>query len=102
VLFGDATIAPVGPPCVEVVAAAKVDLKAGDVIDGAGGYTVYGLAENAAVQSAEKLLPMGVAEGCRVKLDIPRDEVLTYDAVDVPPGRLVDRLRDEQMANAPR
>ena len=28
--------------------------------------------------------------------DVARDEVLTYDDVRVPPGRLCDRLREEQ------
>ena len=47
-LFGDAAIAPLGAPCVEVVAVAKRDLKAGEVIDELGGYLVYGEAEAAA------------------------------------------------------
>ena len=37
VLLGDATIAPVGPPQVDVVAAAKTDLSAGDTLDGSAG-----------------------------------------------------------------
>ena len=37
VLFGDATIAPVGAPVVDVVATAKTDLEAGEVLDGLGG-----------------------------------------------------------------
>ena len=36
VLFGDAALAPLGGPCVEVVAAAKVDLNAGDTHRRAG------------------------------------------------------------------
>src|SRR5690606_19757005 len=52
VLFGDAAIAPIGAPTVEVVATAKVDLQPGQVIDGCGGYLTYGLAENADVAIA--------------------------------------------------
>jgi predicted homoserine dehydrogenase-like protein len=44
------------------------------------------------------LLPMGLAEGCRLKRSVSRDQVLTYSDVDVPPGRLCDRLRREQDA----
>ena len=66
-LFGDAALRPIGPPTVEVVTTAKIDLHAGEVIDGLGGYMTYGLAERADVTAADDLLPMGVAEGCRLR-----------------------------------
>ena len=43
VLFGDAAIAPLGAPTVEVVTTAKRDLPAGTVLDGLGGYDTYGV-----------------------------------------------------------
>jgi predicted homoserine dehydrogenase-like protein len=98
VLFGDATMAPLAAPTVEVVTVAKQDLPAGTTIDGLGGYDSYGVAERADVTAAENLLPMGVAEGCVTTRDIAKDEVLTYADVTLPPGRLVDRLRTEQAA----
>jgi predicted homoserine dehydrogenase-like protein len=96
VLFGDAAIQPLGAPCVDVVTAAKVDLRAGETLDGLGGYHTYGLAENSDVAGRERLLPIGLAEGCRLVRDLPRDAVLTYDDVELPEGRLSDRLREEQ------
>ncbi|MES2970567.1 MAG: Gfo/Idh/MocA family oxidoreductase [Pseudomonadota bacterium] len=96
VLFGDAVMAPLGAPKVEVVAIAKIDLKAGETLDGIGYYMTYGEAENADVTRRDRLLPMGVAEGCVLRRDVPKDQALTYDDVTLPPGRLVDRLRDEQ------
>jgi predicted homoserine dehydrogenase-like protein len=42
------------------------------------------------------VLPLGVAEGCRLRHDVSKDGVLTYADVALPPGRLVDRLRAEQ------
>lgn len=96
VLFGDAALAPLGPPTVEVVTTAKQDLPAGTTIDGLGGYDSYGVAERADVTAAQKLLPMGVAEGCVTTRAISKDEVLTYRDVILPPGRLIDRLRMEQ------
>jgi predicted homoserine dehydrogenase-like protein len=98
VLFGDATIAPLGGPLVDVVATAKIDLEAGRELDTLGGYTVYGLAENSDIVAGERLLPIGLAPGCRVVRDIAKDAVLTYDDVEVPAGRLSDRLRAEQDA----
>ena len=99
VLCADPVIQPLDGPRVDVVATAKVALKAGQVIDAIGGYLTYGQAENYPVSVSEKLLPMGLAEGCRLQRDVPQDQVLTYDDVDVPPGRLCDRLRSEQTAH---
>lgn len=96
VLFADTALAPKGKPFVEVVTAAKENLKAGATIDELGGYMTYGLCENADTQVAENLLPIGIAEGCILKRDIVKDDVLTYDDVILPEGRLIDRLRVEQ------
>ncbi len=35
---------------------------------------------------------MGLAEGCRLKRDIAKNSVLTYEDVELPKGRLCDRL----------
>ncbi|GAA3718471.1 NAD(P)-dependent oxidoreductase [Microlunatus aurantiacus] len=101
VLFGDATIAPLGAPTVEVVTVAKRDLVAGETIDGLGGYDSYGVCERADVTASEQLLPIGVAEGCVLRRDVAKDEVLTYEDVDLPQGRLVDELRAEQAQELP-
>jgi predicted homoserine dehydrogenase-like protein len=96
VLFRDAVLAPAGAPRVDVVATAKTDLRAGQALDGIGYYTTFGQCENADVTLAQNLLPMGLAEGCVLRRDVRKDEVLTYDDVELPPGRLCDRLRAEQ------
>lgn len=98
VCFGDAALAPLGGIRVEVVAAAKVDLSPGDELDGPGGYLTYGLAENENDAARERLLPMGLAEGCTVRRSVEKDAVLTFEDVDVPGGRFVDGLRAEQNA----
>ena len=96
VLRGDAALAPLAGPRVEVVATAKRDLKVGEILDQIGGFTVFGQTENAHTVADEDLLPVGVAEGCRLTRPVPKDAVLTYSDVEVPSGRLIDRLRDEQ------
>lgn len=98
VLCGDTVLAPLAGPVVEVVATAKMDLKAGTTLDGIGGYATYGQCENADVTAADRLLPMGVAAGATLVRDVPTDAVLTYDDVQIPGGRLVDQLRQEQSA----
>ena len=97
-LFHDATIAPAGPPCVEVVAVAKRDLAAGEVVDELGGYLVYGEAEAAAETARAGNLPIGVAVGAKLLRPVARDAVLTYADVELPQGRLLDTLRAEQAA----
>ena len=96
VLLGDATLAPIGKPYVDVVSAAKINMKAGDTLDGIGRYTLYGLCENADVVAEKNFLPIGVAEDCVLKRDVAKDEILTYDDVILPENRVIDRLRKEQ------
>jgi predicted homoserine dehydrogenase-like protein len=98
VLFGDAAIAPLGHPVVDVIATAKIDLEPGCSLDGIGGYALYGQCENADVVRREGLLPLGLAEGCRLLRAVPRDQVLTYDDVDLPTERFCDDLRRRQNA----
>ena len=95
-LFGDEVAPPLAGPVVEVCAVAKRDLKAGEVLDEYGMYMTYGEAVNVDEMSSRRYLPEGLVEGCRLLRDIGRDEVLTYDDVTLPPGRLADRLRAEQ------
>jgi predicted homoserine dehydrogenase-like protein len=95
-LFRDSVAKPLGGPVVEVCAVAKRDLKAGEVLDEYGMYMTYGEAVNAGEMSGGRYLPEGLVEGCTLLRDIPRDAVLTYDDVALPPGRLGDQLRAEQ------
>jgi len=98
VLFKDAAAAPIGKSVCDVITAAKRDLKAGEMLDGIGGFTCYGMIENIDVSLAEDLLPMGLSKGCHLKRDIPKDYIITYADVELPIGRLVDKLRAEQNA----
>ncbi len=98
VLFQDYVLSPLGGPLVDVVTTAKIDLKAGETLDGIGYYMTYGQCENSPEVQQQNLLPMGLAEGCRLKRDIPKDQVLTYNDVELPVGRLCDKLRTEQNA----
>jgi predicted homoserine dehydrogenase-like protein len=101
VLFRDAAVAAMDGPRCEVITMAKRDLRAGEVLDGIGGFTCYGTIDNVDVSRRERLLPMGLSEGCVLVADVPVDQPITYDDVRVPNGRLVDRLRIEQGALFP-
>ena len=95
-LLRDATVTPIGAPSCDSVTVAKRDLEAGETLDGIGGFTAYALLENYATSRAQRLLPMGLSEGCRLKRDVPKDKAISYDDVELPPGRLCDVLRREQ------
>ncbi|GIV57715.1 MAG: NAD(P)-dependent oxidoreductase [Rhodothermaceae bacterium] len=69
----------------DVYAYAKRDLQAGEVLDGIGGYTCYGLIENVAEQAAAPGLPMCLAEDVTLKRPVRKDEKIlladvAYDA----------------------
>lgn len=98
VALGDVAIAPIGGPCVEVITAAKTDLKAGDTLDGLGGYMTYGLCERHDTTQEEGLMPIGLAEGSVLRRDVAKDELIYVDDVDYPEDTLIHRLREEQDA----
>ena len=81
-LRGEATGAPDGFRG-DAVATAKSDLKSGDMLDGEGGYTVYGTLMPAAASLAADGLPIGLAHGVKLKRDIARDEKIRWSDVDI-------------------
>lgn len=95
-LLADPTIKPLpGPPHVDVVTVAKRDIAAGETLDALGGYMYYGECERAGTVHRDRLLPVGLAEGCVATRDIAKDEVIGYADVTIPEGRLCDELRAE-------
>lgn len=62
-----------------VAAVAKRDLKMGEILDGEGGYTVWGKAQP--VARAGAALPIGLAHGVAMLRDVTRGTVLSFDDV---------------------
>lgn len=96
VLFGDRALYPEYGPRVDVVATAKRDLAAGDTLDGMGGFDIYGQCEKYSVSLEEGLVPVGLAEGCKLLRPVRKDEVIRYEDIERPVGKLSYRLRMEQ------
>lgn len=96
VLFKDASISPINRPYVEVVAAASREINAGEILDGITGNYTSGVCRNAEDVQSMNFLPIGVAENCIIKRNVAKDQILTYDDVILPEGRLIDMLRMEQ------
>jgi predicted homoserine dehydrogenase-like protein len=96
VLFGDATLTPRGAPVCDTITYAKRDLKAGERLDGMGGFTCYGLVDSYETCRSSDFLPIALSVDCRLKRDIAKDQPIGYADVDLPRGRLCDELRAEQ------
>ena len=101
VINRDATIAPMAGPVCEVVAVAKKDLRAGERLDGVGGFCTYGLVENVLAARMMAALPIGLSEGCVLVRDVCKDDVVSSSDVSLPPHRLADELWHEQIARWP-
>jgi predicted homoserine dehydrogenase-like protein len=99
--FGDATLTPVGAPVCDVITAAKFDLTSGQVLDAVGGFTAYGLIDNATTARAENLIPLGLTDGAVLRRDIAQDDIVTFDDVDLPDDRVSLTLWNEQVALFP-
>lgn len=77
----------------DVMSVAKRDLRAGEILDGEGGYTVRGVLAPAAASLARRALPIGLAGGVTLRNSIPAGDVLTYDDVDLDQTAAAVRLR---------
>jgi predicted homoserine dehydrogenase-like protein len=83
VLDNQATIAPMSGLVSEVLTVAKKDMKAGEKLDGIGGYTVYGTIEKADVAKQMNAVPVGLINRDTVLTkDVKKGDIITYDAVE--------------------
>jgi predicted homoserine dehydrogenase-like protein len=101
VIHRDPTVTPLAGPVCEVVTVAKRNLKAGERLDGIGGFCSYGLIENTSPARSMEALPIALSEGCVLRRDVAKDAVLSFNDVDQPGGRLVDALWREQCERWP-
>jgi len=93
VLCDESTMIAAGPPHAECVAAAKRDLRAGDMLDGIGGGTVYGLIETAERAARAGAVPVGLLRGGRMRRDAARGTVLTWEDVVLDDSLTIVHLR---------
>lgn len=81
---------------VDVVATAKVELNPGDKLDGIGGFKTYGICETNSVVVRDNLLPMGLSQGVVVNKRIQKDQVISFNDIETPQKRFIDKLWEEQ------
>ena len=84
----------------DAVAVAKRDLAPGDMLDGEGGYTVWGKLIPARLSLEKKALPIGLAHGIKVTRAVKAGDVVTRDDVEALMDGQVMRLRREAEALA--
>lgn len=82
----------------DAVATAKKDMQPGEWLDGEGGFAVWAKAIPATRSLALRALPMGLAHNVRLKRPIRKDQIVSYDDVDLVEDRDVVDLRREQEA----
>jgi len=89
----------------DVVATAKRDLKPGEMLDGEGGYTVWGKLLPASKSHAVGGLPLGLAHQVKLKRSVAQGQCLTWDDVAIDTASRAYALRREMeqlFAPAPR
>ena len=88
--------APTGTPVSlvgDVVAVAKKDLNAGDVLDGPGGYAAFGRLVPTEQSLVKKYLPIELSEKARLTRNVAKDSFITYDDVTVDESGFLFQLR---------
>jgi hypothetical protein len=79
----------------DVVATAKRDLKAGELLDGEGGYTVYGKLMPATDSLAVGGLPLGLAHGVKLKRAVKAGQPVSWSDVAFDAGNEAVKFRRE-------
>ncbi|MBO6947383.1 MAG: Gfo/Idh/MocA family oxidoreductase [Rhodospirillales bacterium] len=84
----------------DVVATAKRDLKAGEILDGEGGYTVWGKLYPADASLSLGGLPIGLAHKVKLKADIAANQPVRWQDVEVDESMDAVKIRREMEAQA--
>lgn len=97
-LYGESSGHPGSALVSECLAVAKRDIRAGETLDGIGETCYRGSIDTAETAARERLLPLGLAQGCVARVDIRKGQVVRYEDVDiVEQSELLDlrRLQDK-------
>jgi predicted homoserine dehydrogenase-like protein len=73
----------------DVASVAKRPLKAGETLDGEGGYTVWGKLVSAEQSLSLGVLPIGLAHKVKLLRDVPAGQAVTWADIEVPEGEAV-------------
>jgi len=97
VLEGVPTITPISGLVSETVTVAKKDLKAGEIVDGIGGFAVRGVVDTYKNAKAQKAVPISLITPNNVLLrDVKKGQVITYDDLKIDEETFIFQLRKFQ------
>jgi predicted homoserine dehydrogenase-like protein len=82
----------------DVVATAKRNLAPGEMLDGEGGYTVFGKLVPASRSLALGGLPLGLAHHLKLERPVKKDQLLTWKDVSIDAGLSAFKARKEMEA----
>src|SRR5205085_8601507 len=82
----------------DVAATAKRNLKQGEVLDGEGGFCVWGMQTTAQLSLDQGYFPLGLSQNVRLKRDIKEGERLKWSDVEFDPNDAAVRVRREMEA----
>ena len=82
----------------DVPAIAKADLGAGSMLDGEGGFTIYGGVRPAAMSVANRYLPLGLANNIKLLRPVKKDRPITLDDVEIETTSTAYKLREKTLA----
>ncbi|WP_100066111.1 NAD(P)H-dependent oxidoreductase [Miniphocaeibacter massiliensis] len=93
----DPTIVPEKGQVSDTITVAKRDLKAGQYLEGIGGKDVFGKITSHINQRNKKLLPIAlITKKTKLKVDVKKDDLITYDMVELEDDQIITRLRKKQ------
>ena len=91
---------PTGAPVcfnADVVAVAKRDIGAGEILDGEGGYTVWGRLMPAAASVPARALPIGLASNVKLTRPVSQGQIITGDDIDADTGTQAWQVRNKML-----
>ncbi len=95
-IYGESSGHPMGKLTSECIVITKKNMKAGEILDGVGEYCYRVSIERMDIAKKENFLPMGLAKGSKLKVDLKKDTIITNDMVKIQDDTTLFHLRKIQ------
>ena len=79
----------------DVIATAKQNLKKGQILDGEGGFTVWGKLYQSEISKKIRGLPIGLANDVKLKKDVRKDQPISWSDVEIHLNCPVVKIREK-------